>query len=126
MKPPHPHADLSRYQHLLQARAEQLRNEIREALLRVDAERNAVLAQQVHDTKDQAVLKQLEQSAMADVARDARELSDVGDALQRLAGGRYAVCVSCDAQIPAERLDAFPTAKRCLPCQQRHEARSSA
>lgn len=122
MKTPLAHTDLSRFQHVLQARAVQLRNEIREALLRVDAERNAVLAQQVHDTKDQAIVKQLEQNELADVARDARELSDVDAALQRLAGGRYAVCITCEAPIPAERLDAFPTAKRCLPCQQRHEA----
>jgi RNA polymerase-binding transcription factor DksA len=31
------------------------------------------------------------------------------------------VCVDCGASVGYERLEAYPTAKRCLACQQAHE-----
>jgi RNA polymerase-binding transcription factor DksA len=109
------------HEHILLRRGRQLRDEIRAALLRVDAERNALLAEQVHDTKDQSVMATLIDSGVADVARDARELLDVEHALERLRGGNYGICTDCNASIPAARLAAWPAATRCLPCQQRHE-----
>lgn len=111
------------YEEILQQRGRQLRREIREALLRADAERHALLAEQVHDTKDQSVLESLAEIDAADIARDAQELLDVEGALQRLGNGRYGICVACGTSIPAARLAAYPTAKRCLTCQQAHEHR---
>ncbi len=37
-------------------------------------------------------------------------------ALQRIDDGRYGMCVSCSAPIPAERLAALPWAALCVPC----------
>ena len=45
----------------------------------------------------------------------------------RIAAGSYGTCVDCEEPIPHPRLAAYPTAKRCLRCQQiRETARASA
>jgi DnaK suppressor protein len=45
------------------------------------------------------------------------ELSDVEDALARIARGTYGTCVTCGRAIPLERLEALPQASRCIECQ---------
>lgn len=112
----------ARYQPLLRQRGEQLRGEIRETLLRVDQDRYALLAEDLRDSKNLSVAQMLTETGAADIRRDADELADVEQALGRLASGRYGICIDCDADIPTTRLDAYPTAKRCLPCQEKHEA----
>ena len=102
-----------------------LRQEIRDTLLRINADRYGTLAGQVHDTKDQAVVRMLTETGEADVARDATELADVENALARLGAGTYGTCTACGTQIPTARLEAYPTAKRCRPCQEGHEQRSA-
>jgi DnaK suppressor protein len=42
--------------------------------------------------------------------------------LIRIATGQYGVCIDCETNIPFERLNAYPTAKRCLTCQQHYES----
>jgi RNA polymerase-binding transcription factor DksA len=58
----------------------------------------------------------------ADVRRDVMELRDVETALRKLDLGTYGVCSSCKAAIAAARLEAYPTAKRCLKCEAAHES----
>ncbi len=113
----------SRHRHWLEVREAQLRGGIREALLRADAERNALLAERVHDTKDQALLAELQDTALAEVARDALELAEVRHALQRVAAGTYGACAACSDDIDSERLAANPAATRCFRCQAIFEAR---
>jgi DnaK suppressor protein len=43
-------------------------------------------------------------------------LREIDDALDRMAAGRYGVCVGCHAAIPDERLDALPMAPLCTHC----------
>lgn len=59
----------------------------------------------------------------AELLRDQQELQDVRAALQRVAEGEYGECMDCGKGIALARLQAFPTAKRCIDCQTRHEAR---
>jgi len=98
-----------------------VRQEIVTALQRVDAGRYGALADQVHDTKDQAIAQALAENDSAELRRAATELHDIDAALQRLDAGTYGRCVVCGTDIPEPRLAAYPTAKRCLPCQTRHE-----
>lgn len=49
------------------------------------------------------------------------ELRDLEAAFARIKQGEFGVCVDCGANIPPARLVAYPTAKRCLACQERHE-----
>lgn len=56
---------------------------------------------------------------MAD--RQVRELRDIDAAFARMKEGDFGLCVDCGANIPSPRLLAYPTANRCLVCQERHE-----
>lgn len=53
------------------------------------------------------------------VARHA--LVEIEAALQRLAEGRYGDCENCSQPIPEARLQVRPDARRCVPCQVRHD-----
>lgn len=107
---------------LLRQRRLQLRDEIRDTLLRVDAERFTTVAGQLAEAQEQSLASILTEVGHADVARDVDEVRDIEGALERLRLGTYGVCIRCGTAIPAARLAAYPTAKRCLPCQQQHEA----
>ena len=50
-----------------------------------------------------------------------RETEQVEAALRARQTGRYGTCQSCGRQIPAERLEARPSATLCVACQRRQE-----
>ena len=111
---------------LLKTRLEQRRAEllssIRQQLLASDNKMYNDLAGRVHDSAEEAVADLLADIGFADIDREVSEVSDIEQALIRIATGRYGVCIDCEADIPFERLSAYPSAKRCLACQQRHES----
>jgi RNA polymerase-binding protein DksA len=53
--------------------------------------------------------------------RQIHELRDIDSAFARMKAGDFGICVDCEANIPAKRLLAYPTAKRCMNCQERRE-----
>ena len=44
-------------------------------------------------------------------------------ALQRIAIGKYGICIDCEARISRARLDRVPAAIRCVGCQTAYERR---
>ena len=52
------------------------------------------------------------------------ELSEVEAARKRLADGTFGVCEDCSGEIPAPRLAAVPTARKCIGCQELTERES--
>ncbi|RZS79412.1 TraR/DksA family transcriptional regulator [Motilibacter rhizosphaerae] len=48
--------------------------------------------------------------------RSRARVAEVDAALARLGSAAYGVCASCGRPIPPERLEARPTATRCVPC----------
>jgi RNA polymerase-binding protein DksA len=58
---------------------------------------------------------------VAMIDRHIHEIRDIESARQRMQAGRFGICVDCANSIDFDRLMAYPTAKRCLPCQQQHE-----
>ena len=63
------------------------------------------------------------QSALDDAtsARAVDELAQVTAALQRLAAGRYGLCLDCGEAVDARRLSTLPAAAYCAACQEAHE-----
>lgn len=62
----------------------------------------------------------LEQSVTAATASlRSRELKEIENALQRLAGGTYGECEACGELISPNRLKALPWARYCLSCQEK-------
>jgi RNA polymerase-binding protein DksA len=45
-----------------------------------------------------------------------KQLKDVVEALEKIKAGNYGKCENCGADIPIERLRAYPAAKKCLNC----------
>jgi RNA polymerase-binding protein DksA len=105
----------------LRHRLEALLAEVRQDLLKSDDDRAAMLADRVRDVGDEALADLIVDLDLADTDRDLEELKDVEAALRRIALGSYGSCEKCGRPVPVERLTAFPTARRCLPCQQMHE-----
>ena len=107
---------------MLGERKKLLREEIRRGLARMGNERYVDLLSGTSDAGDESVAMLLTDVANAEAARDAAELRDIVAAEARIAAGTDGTCIDCGAPIPFSRLAAYPTAKRCLRCQQIREA----
>lgn len=108
-------------------RKDRLNEEIREGLARIGHERYADALSGTADAGDESVANLLRDVAHAEVARDVGELRDIIAAERRIATGRYGVCIDCEEPIGYQRLEAYPTAKRCRPCQEiREKTRAAA
>ncbi|NIO39166.1 MAG: TraR/DksA family transcriptional regulator, partial [Burkholderiales bacterium] len=55
------------------------------------------------------------------IDRHIQEIRDIEAARQRMSTGSFALCIDCGADIAFRRLMAYPTAKRCVECQQTRE-----
>ncbi|WP_222565689.1 TraR/DksA family transcriptional regulator [Novilysobacter antarcticus] len=102
-----------------------LRKEIRDGLKRMRVEGYDELLSGTSDAGDESLASLVTDVNNADTQRDAVELQDIFAARARMADGTYGICIDCDVAIPYQRLEAYPTAKRCLECQQAHEAKRS-
>lgn len=107
----------------LDTRMKELRTEILEELARSDSERYSTLAEQTHDLEDQSLADLLVDINLADLDRHINETRDIEAALIRLADGTYGRCTDCGEPIGFERLQVYPTAKRCIGCQTDYEKR---
>ncbi len=112
---------LSEFRQLLKNRYQALREEIRAELLQSDEERYQELAGRVHDVEEAAVADLLVDLNLAGIDRHIQEIRDIDAALIRIAEGSYGICIDCEQPIGVERLKAYPTAKRCLKCQEVYE-----
>lgn len=73
------------------------------------------------DPGDASVADLLANLSLSEIDRHIAEIRDIDEARSRMNDGTYGVCIDCGQEIAFERLLAYPTAKRCLPCQQLHE-----
>jgi len=74
-----------------------------------------------HDRSEESIAHQTGDLLEARHVRERGELADINAALHRINEQDYGFCIACGIDIPVERLRAYPTAKRCRPCQERHE-----
>jgi RNA polymerase-binding protein DksA len=105
----------------LEQRFYELRELIRNELLASDEQHYIDLAGRVHDTGEASVADLLEDIELATVDRHIDEIRDIDAALMRMAHGMYGTCLDCEEPIEFRRLEAQPTAQRCLACQTRLE-----
>ena len=105
----------------LRERAAQLRDEIQHTLERSADETHARIAEQARDLEDDSFSNLVVDVNLAEIDRDADELRRIDGALARINEGSYGFCESCGQEIPAARLQAEPTALRCVHCQELYE-----
>jgi DnaK suppressor protein len=103
-------------------RAAMLRADVKEALHAQDPARLG-LADPRETTDDEAVGDLQASLEVAAVQRDALELREIDEALQRLDAANFGSCVDCGAPIAWDRLLAVPQVERCTRCQTAAEKR---
>ena len=109
----------------LRHRHGELRAAIRDQFADHDDPEHMALRNRLEDTDDWAVADTMQGLDIAMVARDVAEIGEVERALKRLADGSYGRCVDCDEPIPSARLHAYPSAARCIRCQEAVERRAA-
>ncbi|UCH50057.1 MAG: TraR/DksA family transcriptional regulator [Betaproteobacteria bacterium] len=73
------------------------------------------------DSADFSFADALADLNVAMVDRHIHQIRDIEATRQRIAAGRFGICVDCGTEVDFDRLMAYPTAKRCLRCQQQRE-----
>ncbi|SDA14361.1 transcriptional regulator, TraR/DksA family [Nitrosospira sp. Nsp18] len=105
----------------LQQRYLELREEIRAELEHSGNQHYADLAGSVADPGDASVADMLVDLNANLVDRQVNEIREVEATLKRLAELNFGDCIECGGEIGFERLMAYPTAQRCVRCQELRE-----
>jgi DnaK suppressor protein len=108
-------------QTVIEKRRATLLAELREDVERVRRDRHEELAGASPDAGDESVATLIADMDHADLGRDLDELREMEAARQRLADGSYGVCIDCGGDIGYARLQANPSAVRCVEDQRKHE-----
>ena len=117
--------DIQRYRQRLRAQHAALREHIQSVLRDSKRDELAQLADRVHDRGEESVADLLASTSLALIDREVSELREVEEALQRIRVGTYGECETCGDAIGRDRLDANPSAKRCVDCEREHETRGA-
>ena len=112
---------LEEFEDLIRQRRRELVTELLEDVARARDETFADVAGSVTDPGDEAIADLLSDLDNAEVARDMRTVRDLDAAFARIADGSYGICADCGDDIGLQRLRAYPTAMRCIKCQEVHE-----
>jgi DnaK suppressor protein len=73
------------------------------------------------DSGDESMANALADFNVAQLDRHIEAMRDIEAALQRAKNGSYGVCIDCGDDVAFARLQAYPTAKRCIVCQEKRE-----
>ncbi|MEX0451743.1 TraR/DksA family transcriptional regulator [Spiribacter sp. 218] len=114
-------AQRDRLRQMLEAQRATLRETLRGEVLAADIHRAEDIADRVRDPGDEAVVDLLADLEYADIDRHIGALRATEAALRAWHDGRYGVCADCGGPIPYARLEAYPTASRCIDCQAEYE-----
>jgi RNA polymerase-binding transcription factor len=113
------------------ARTETIRGALRDRLVELRGEHDAVLAGlEAHggvdagdDVADLGTKAFAREQEMVMVSGIQARMEQVERALEQLARGRYGWCERCAEEIPVARLAAFPAATQCVRCKRLEERR---
>jgi len=114
-------SDITRFRDRLRARDLELRRQIHSSLVNTEDKTYAEVAGRVLDVAEQSVADMFADDKILLINKEVAEQTDVVAALARITDGTYGACVDCEDEIGVKRLDAYPTAKRCIRCQTHYE-----
>ena len=107
--------ELEKIKALLLARQKELEETI--AQLQAEGAKN----DQVQDQADQALSSAFETLKSSLHNNEYEEYKMIEKALEMVDAGTYGMCVDCQQAISEKRLQSYPNATRCLPCQETAE-----
>jgi DnaK suppressor protein len=73
---------------------------------------------QAQDVADQAFSSTIEELQISIHNNELDEYNRILKAIEMINNNRYGICIDCDQDISPKRLERFPNATRCLPCQE--------
>lgn len=113
---------LSKLKTSLDRNYKSLLEEVRDSLEKTENQQYVeLIGRTPTDTGDAAIGDALADLNLAMIDRHIREIRDIEAAMARIKEGSFGTCIDCGEDIAFERLLAYPTAKRCLVCQQQRE-----
>lgn len=116
------HSQLDQLARTLNEQYRDLLREVRAELENAgDQHRIDLLNREPGDSGDESWANALADFNQGILNRHIAGLRDIEAALQRIKDGAYGVCIDCGGDIALNRLHAYPTAKRCLACQEKRE-----
>ena len=80
-----------------------------------------IIGRDAADAGDASVGDALADLNAARIDRQIEEIRDIEATRKRMKGGAFGICVDCGDAIAFDRLLAYPTAKRCIRCQEQHD-----
>ena len=86
-----------------------------------DQHRIDLLNREPGDAGDESMANALADFNLTILDRHIDGMRDIESALQRIKNGEYGVCIDCGDEVGFTRLQAYPTAKRCIVCQEQRE-----
>lgn len=114
--------DLNQISEKLHDRQKNLLEEVRDELDQRDNQQLiALMGREPGDSGDVSLADAVADLNIQRADRQIHELRDIDAAFARIKSGEFGLCIDCEANIPVQRLLAYPTAKRCMTCQERHE-----
>jgi DnaK suppressor protein len=78
--------------------------------------REIIIDDEVDDEVQQAYRSNNREFVMTTMEREIRNVSEIEQALERIAHNEYGVCVTCETAIPDKRLHAIPWTRLCVDC----------
>jgi len=105
----------------MQEHIKTLRLQLAAELSDESAEQYRDISGEVTDSGDEAIGAELAGLENAVIGHNVMEVRDIEAALERMKQGSYGFCIDCRGEIDLERLKAYPTCKRCQPCQSAYE-----
>ena len=119
-------AERARLKAELEARRAKLRVDVKAQLAGSGDDRVVGLRNRIQESGDEwGVADGLAELDLAEVRHVLAELTEVDAALARMRDGAYGECVDCGVEIAPARLAAYPTARRCIGCQDAYEKKAS-
>ena len=119
-------AERARLKIELEARRAKLRVEVKAQLTGSGDDRVVGLRNRIQESGDEwGVADGLAELDLAEVRHVLADLTEVDAALARMREGTYGDCVDCGIEIAPARLAAYPTAQRCIKCQDAYEKKAS-
>jgi DnaK suppressor protein len=113
--------DLKRLRAQLDARAAELRDEVRAVDAETEGTPSSIAHSHVEDAGERGEERFRSALRHAEKERDIAELHEIDAAYERMAQGSYGLCIDCGADIAPARLAVQPAGARCLACQERFE-----
>jgi DnaK suppressor protein len=112
---------LEAFRKRLQTRLSELSRGVQEEVTRSDNQHFADVAGEVHDPEEASVANLVIDMELQTIDRHIQEIREIESALIRIGSREFGICVDCEQPIALARLEANPTAERCIACQSAYE-----